>query len=187
MNFSNNNLEPDNLIYVSEQLLESRPLVILDVYDMNNFINSQYPKQKYIERFIKTMNNAMEKCNQMNVSKFVIILGFNDKLKKVDNSCMDVPLIMQINKLLKKYYLPFIYKFYVIGLSKKIINLYNFFSPFISKTIRDLFIFRNGEETDREKKRRLKKEMKSLKRRSKNEIMTHNLDLIELNKYLPRY
>ena len=76
MNFSNNNLEPDNLIYVSEQLLESRPLVILDVYDMNNFINSQYPKQKYIERFIKTMNNAMEKCNQMNVSKFVIILGF---------------------------------------------------------------------------------------------------------------
>ena len=68
-----------------------------------------------------------------------------------------------------------------------IIKPHNFFSPFISKHIRDLFIFRNGEETERQKNRRLKKEMKSFKRRSKHEVMTYNLDLIELNKYLPRH
>ena len=70
-------------------------------------------------------------------------------------------------------------------------QILSYFDEVISETdldtdIRDLFIFRNSKETEKEKKRRIKKELKSLKRRSKTEIMTNNLNLIELNKYLSR-
>ena len=182
-NKSNN---PNNIIYIHTRLLENRPLIIIDITRINEIIYGEYEKDEYVKRVVETFNKALNELNSLETNNFIIFMLFDEKHKNIVKNNIDIGLIVQLNKLIKKYYIGFIYKCYVIGLSKKFKTIYKLIEPFINKKIRDLVIFRNNNESDKDKQKRLKKELKQLSRRKKrNEgSMTDNIDLKELNKYL---